>query len=235
MKKLDLLSMQKMKRVFNVLLLAMIILPWGFISCDKEDKDPIEDSSVVNTITAVVENGNDYKIDAVKAFIGNGEIINFETGEIASSDYKNGRFTLSLPQTIENQYLELLFDEDEMPDAIKISDVNVKACYLWIEAYQSGTEAGEFEYEYLSADETVGIETSYTYVDRDCSIKGSYSEIDEDETYNSTYNVSLKKGWNIVYVKRTESEKTNTYTYEATSSVQSGLKWYFYEYYRYED
>jgi len=231
MKKLDLLSMQKMKRVFNVLLLAMIILPWGFISCDKEDKDPIEDS-VVYTITAAVENGNDYKIDAVKAFTGTDEIINFETGEIASSDYKNGGFTLSLPKTIENQYLELLFEEDEIPDAIKISDVNTKFCYLLIVAYQSGTKAGEFEYKYLSADETVEIRAFYMYIDRDCSIKGSYTEIDEDETYR-TYNVSLKKGWNIMYVysRWTESGLRS----EATSSVQSGLKWYFYEYYRYED
>jgi hypothetical protein len=226
-----------MKKILNVLFLAMMLLPLSFISCDKDDKDT--DDSVIKTITASVEDGNDYSIDVVKAFVGDGETIDYETDGVASSDYKNGGFTLNLPEIIANQYLKPWIededDKEEIPDGIKISDVNAKVCYLSIVAYRSGIEVGEFYYEFLSEDETVEIESSFIYVDRDFSIKGSYSEEDEGEIFKYSYDVSLKKGWNILYFKSTASEKTKTYTYEVTAKVQGGLKWHFYKYYRYDN
>ena len=80
----------------------------------------------------------------------------------------------------------------------------------------------------------------YMYVDRDVTIKGSYTEKDEeimdgiygDAKYSA--NLSLQKGWNVVALKETMqinmAKETMTISAELTSSVPSGLKWFFNDY-----
>jgi hypothetical protein len=57
---------------------------------------------------------------------------------------------------------------------------------------------------------------SFIYTDRNVSISGSY----EDEGYAGTYNMSLKKGWNMMYT-------AYDFTLETTTTSVSGIKWYF--------
>jgi hypothetical protein len=200
-------------------------------SCDDDDKD---DKSVKGfSIQANVENGNDYNstIDAVRGLINADEEHDEETDsfywtghEVVNTDYKNGSFTLNLPQ-IEDQYLYPL---EGIPDGIKVSNVDVKGAGLLILAYKSGNAVGEFEYEKRSS--INNYLAGYIYVNGDASMIGSETEEYPSWTYNYDYDVSLTKGWNIIYFKYSESLTDKTSTEEVTSNSPSGLKWYFNSY-----
>jgi hypothetical protein len=62
------------------------------------------------------------------------------------------------------------------------------------------------------------------YADRDVTLIGSMSEDEDANVVTITYDLSLKKGWNLVYVTWTETE-TEINVVGTTTPVE-GLKWY---------
>ncbi|MDR2621645.1 MAG: hypothetical protein LBC48_03575 [Dysgonamonadaceae bacterium] len=201
----------------------------AFSSCDKDDDDNGGFNNMVqdNTITAVVENGNNYndKIDTVKIRAWDENTSSYKT--LASTDYSNGGFTLQLPATVSDHYLYELFGDDEIPEGVSVSNLDVKTLDEEIGAYQSDSEysIGEF---YHGTKDWYGM---LIYVDGDVNVTGSFTETEYDEYDDKTYtekikyNVHLKKGWNIAYAK--ETEKGTLREYEVSSQVPSGAKWYF--------
>lgn len=185
------------------------------MGCDKDDDDP--ETSVVagNKITATVSAPNVAKVKAMVYYEGEGDV----GGEsiIAECDYSNGGFTLTLPENVDAKYLETLSNY-EFEDGISISDKNVKTCSIDIYGYNAaGAEAGTFWYESKTC------EAGFMYVDRNVTVTGSHTYSDGEK---EVYNMSLVKGWNIVYM--TETEKDDVYTYTATTSNPGGLSWVFY-------
>ncbi|MDR2026337.1 MAG: hypothetical protein LBQ01_02105 [Prevotellaceae bacterium] len=170
-----------------------------------------------NTLTVAVENGGRYNslIDAVK--------LEIDDVALTSADYTNGGFTITLPESLNNWYLESF---GYIPSGITVSDSRVKVGYAYLEAYKSNSNVGLF---YRGTEEWEG---ELMYVDGDLSITGAYTDTEEYSgvTYMATekYNMHLKKGWNIIYGKVTESG--NSYTVDITTTVPSGAKWYFYSY-----
>jgi hypothetical protein len=186
----------------------------AFTSCNKDDDGP--EASPIESITATVENGSSYDLDQVKA------LIYYENGidEVVSGKYTNGGFTLALPKTIDAKYLELIFEEKELKDGMKVSDPNVKITLLdRIEGYKSGDRVGTFMYikEPSASSETEG---TVVYTDRDVVITGSVTL----SGYTEVMNISLKKGWNMMYYTETATEMTTS------TSDPGGLKWVFYQY-----
>jgi hypothetical protein len=218
-----------MKRNFFMMAFVCLFTVVALSSCSKDDDDENGKSGSIpdNTITATVENGNSYnsQIDIVKA-----EIWDYSTGEshvLASAEYKDGGFKLVLPASVGSQYLELL-DEEDIPAGITVSNKNVKSASVYeLDAYKSGDRAGWLY------NETGNWEGSLMYVDGDVTVTGTETDTDswEDsegthtETWIIQYSVNLKKGWNMVYIKETESG--NTETIEVTTTAPAGAKWYF--------
>jgi hypothetical protein len=213
-----------MKRHYFIMAFVSLFMVVALCSCDKDDdgddKKDENPTSVVenNTITAIVENGNSYndKIDSVKlkTYIRvNGK----ETQvELASASYSNGGFTLKLPATLSDAYLENAFED--MSDGVTISDPNIRTFDdYYIYAYnESGEEIGGFEYR-----NTSGWDGFLCYANTDVSVTG----IDTDEHGVYNYNIHLKKGWNIGYEKFVEID--GKYVEENTTIAPSGMKWYF--------
>jgi hypothetical protein len=206
-----------MKHKFLFMALAGLMTMPVISSCDKEDDDDDTGANGViinNTITVKVENGNDYneEIDEVKALAysrGSGH------NEVGSGAYSNGGFTLKLLESVSEEYLESVSPEIPVfPESITISNPDVKWASIDIVAYKSGNEVGGFYY----GNEDWG-EASFVYVTDDVSMTGT----DTDDGYVGTYNVHLKKGWNIMY-QSNDSESS----YELTTSVPSPMKWYYY-------
>ncbi|MDR2287162.1 MAG: Ig-like domain-containing protein [Prevotellaceae bacterium] len=188
------------------------------------------------TITATVENGSSFngEVDTVKAEIeyikSNGR---WDDYMLASAPYSNGGFTLKLPKEVSDLYLNAL-SEGEIPDSITVSNRNVKIGQVFLNAYESNYQVGNFYHG------TADWEGFLIYANGNVSVTGSntYTEINDfdgdgvpDETYTYTEkdNVHLKKGWNMVYTRETEKEN-NTYEYEMTTTAPSDAKWYFYFY-----
>jgi hypothetical protein len=232
-----------MKRNFLMKAFVCLFTVVALSSCDKNENEEEEAKSgaIGNTLTVAVENGNSYnsRIDTVK--LTSWDESAHTDREIASANYANGGFTITLPETVSSQYLEpitsLLYDYDEegVPSGVTVSNSEVKIydgadCF---EAYKSSRNVGEI---------MLVINESYfefygvlTYVDGDVSITGTGTETNNDYIYISEdgvaypdikYDVHLKKGWNIVYYKEIDYD----HLVEATTTAPAGVKWYFYSY-----
>ncbi|GHV66614.1 hypothetical protein FACS1894199_10410 [Bacteroidia bacterium] len=161
------------------------------------------------TLTVIVENGNSYNstISTAKLFIrpdGGDDV------EIVSGNYANGGFTINLPATLNASLVENL----EFPEAFTVSDSTAKVTGLRtsfrIYGYKDSEIVGRFYCK--SGDYDVKL----FYADKDVNISG---QILREDRNDSIYNLSLKKGWNLVYVLETSD------TYEVTTTSQGELKW----------
>jgi hypothetical protein len=202
---------------------ATILVALIFAGCDKSG------NGGDLKITASVENGSALNalIDEVRVT----EHIN-EDGEgtdviIATAPFKNGGFTITLPDKIDERLIELLFDET--PSSITVSNKDVAGIFLIDEfsAYKSNEYVGEIFCGYEQGTETnyMGVRVAYVFVDADVKVTGSYTD-PEDEDWTEIYDVNLKKGWNTVYLIETEDENgwSGTCT---TTKPSADLKWYF--------
>jgi hypothetical protein len=208
-----------MKRNFLMMAFVCLFTVAALSSCSKDDDDTGNISD--NTVVAVVENDSSYPgmIDIVQAEIWSEDGLHV----LASAEYKNGGFSLTLPESVNDRYLDP-FDEDYIPEAIKISNWDVKTGWIYLEAYNTAdVNVGYFYHK------TGGWEGELVYASGNVSITGSYTEEDDDgDTRTEKYNLNLKKGWNIVYANETKTG--NAYTLESTSTTPAGAKWYFYAY-----
>ncbi|KAA6337093.1 hypothetical protein EZS27_014805 [termite gut metagenome] len=217
--------MKNFKQVFFLMAMAVAVMASG---CDKLEEDGTKggDTSTPFVIQATVSTGG-VAVDTVKAFIWQyDEATDTESSfEVASGVYKNGGFTLNLPATVPAQYLQ--FWGENVPDGINISDSNAKGASLGdIEAYKGTERVGEFE-QWVRINANTEIRSQFMYVDRDVTITGSYTEKYGDWIETEIDNLSLKKGWNKVYVKHVESEINKTSTTEVTNTEPGGLQWHF--------
>jgi len=176
------------------------------------------------TITAVVENGNDYNsiISKVSAEVywetdDDGDYV-----EIASGNWSNGGFSITLPTPAPKLLKSMdgfFFDEPHVL-VTEFSDRDAKGTFVSFFAYGTdGRTAGKFEY--YKEDENSYIHVEFVYMDRDVTITGIHS------VYSAfIVNLSLKKGWNKVYYS--EIETANGLKGGLTTQEASGVKWHFY-------
>ena len=214
-----------MKKFCLLNVIACIFAGIVFISCDKSDDDP--GVSSITSITAQVVKGSDYDLDNVKAVMYYG---NDEKYMVAEGRYEIDKFTIILPSEVNGKYLENI--GDDMPDGIKISDASASIGAISIEGYKSGDYVDDFYYAKIEIGITEKslslIGGGFIYVDKDVTITGSYSEkTDDGMTLNVSFNVFLKKGWNIMYALLSMSDKNPAITIKAVTKDPGGLKWYF--------
>ena len=221
------------------LFLALGLTTAVFNSCDKDDdNDGGTNGGNASKITATNVINGSTKIKTVKA------LAYWESGDsdygsdaIAQAPYQNNGFTLELPATVGAKYLETI-DADDL-EGISVSDKNFKSCFLDdLRGYNGDDD--EIGYFYLEEENDDSEQyTSWIYVDRDVTIKGESKEIDEeyDQEYIEKYDLTLKKGWNLVYDSYTESYKNGRDVYSSTMSSKkpSGVNytWNFYDDYVY--
>jgi hypothetical protein len=180
-------------------------------SCDKDEDNSSESGAIQNNkLDIVVENGESHsaKIDTVRLEIYS----NDQSRDIVlvSAPYGSGKFTLNLPESISLQYIASLFDED-IPQGVNVSNPNVKGRNPNLYAYKSGAKVGRFRQK------AENVKGDITYADGDVKVTGSYTEKGEKVTFN----LDLKKGWNMMYAKSTTSGR------EVTTQAPAEVKWYF--------
>ena len=181
-------------------------------SCNGEDDNEDETiaTSVVTSINAEVT-GLNPSVTAVKVGFkseGEGGETIFRT--IGEGTFSNGRININLSQTGAPQVRRWYnFDDD---DAITSSNPNARVTmYEGIIGYDAnGKILGWFEYQHI-ARQSYGY---LTYSDSDVTVTGA-------SLSNTTWRVSLKTGWNIVYVTRFGP------TWEFATSDPGDLSWYW--------
>jgi hypothetical protein len=217
-----------MKKIMYVLAMAMI-LPIGFVSCDKDDDEGGNPGGgqVVTQITATnVTGDNTAEIATVKAFASWDTEEDWGEDVLVQAPYNEG-FTLNLPTTMASKYLEK--PGEDMPAGVTMSNTDVQTFFLDdIRAFtEDGGEMGHFylkDAPLTAVGYTTNYYTSWMYADRDVTITGEY--IDGDD-YLSTINLNLKKGWNVVYDSYTYTETGTSTTMTSQKPAGVGYSWDF--------
>jgi len=192
------------------LFLALGLTTAVFYSCDKDD-DNDGDTALKITATNVINGSTNIKTVKAKIYWESGEN-DYDEDAIAQAPYLNNGFTLELPTTLEAKYLETMDLE-----GIAVSDKNFKSYFLYdLRGYnEDDDEIGYFYLEEENGDNFYY--TSWIYSDRDVTMEG--------ENDGEKYNVTLKKGWNVVYDSYTDDG------FSLTSQKPSGVNytWNFYD------
>jgi len=210
-----------MNKKLHYLTAAAIAVAIAAAGCDKDDDDKLVSDAFDGKITAIVENGAAYnsQFSAVAAVVYIDTVPWYEIFAIGT--YANGGFTITLPATPNAKYLQAF---EEAPASINVSDKNAKAMSLSLVASNSaGNNSSDLIYGKVGSNSYTRV--AFMYADRDVTITGSYKEEEDGYTYEEHDNVSLKRGWNRVYVTVTETETSEKA--ELTTKPVSGVKWYF--------
>ncbi|MDR1199263.1 MAG: hypothetical protein LBK94_09695 [Prevotellaceae bacterium] len=146
-----------------------------------------------------------------------------DTEVVATAEYVNGGFTLTLPANIDSRHLKEMMGVP--PSGMTVSDMNAKLTV--IDAYgfigvKSGHRTGEFQY-ITAADIYDLTSVLFFYADRNVTWDGDY--IDNNGNTEVWDNVSFKKGWNTVYYTVIHhNDNTNT-SINSTTKPNVTLKW----------
>jgi hypothetical protein len=207
------------------------------VACNKDDDKKIPSGWFNGRITAVVENGNNYnsligKVAVIAEFRTDKKdewgYYEWDSEIIASNNWSNGGFTLTLPAMLDDKFLWDL--SDDFPTSLTLSDRNVKVSNaIWFRPYNSDGDCRVGWLDYGKEDENSYVVAFFVYADRDVIITGSHDDYccEECGTWFEVWNVSLKRGWNKIYA--TEKEVQGGWRAEYSTKAVSGLKWYFEE------
>jgi hypothetical protein len=210
------------KKVFALVLVAGFI----FGGCAKDEIDDVSNlvsGSFNGKVTAKVENSSAVHslvnvVLAVNDAGFKGSEFNCNTFDGAGSVYSNAGFTITLPTSGLSSYLKDVTDyfEDFMAQGekgkLKISNPSARIldvdffAFYYDEDEDEAYVAGWFFYATSAQRNTVCM---FVYVDSDLTV-----------TAGSAVTVSLKKGWNRMYLVG------NT----LTTKAPDGLKWYYEEF-----
>ena len=207
------------KVVLNYLVIAAFAVLAAFTSCNKDGDENV--GSVIDKITANVEGGAKYNGVITKVKLGTGNRDEKEE-VLATGNWSNGGFTIELPKTVDAKYLEPMFDEDNIPPTVTISNKDAKFCETWIIGYDKDDKYVDgFIYGNKNKEVNTHYWAEYIYADSDINISGTY----EDRVLS----ISLKKGWNVTYTTmscKREDEITRCTMERFLSTTVSGMKWY---------
>ena len=219
------------------------------VSCgDDDDDDPIVSITTAGELGGAVSGGSamDEKIDSVVCYVylndNNLDYFSYETEyELATATFKNGNFNVNLETPTEaclNPFLDVfgdVWDETTFTD-ITVSDSLVGVTdYLYFDAYKDGSYVGDLIRTNMTIDQYYEIPkkgwaiADYFYCDGDVTYeateKGNYD--DTDLKVVVTYDLSLKKGWNVVVwqCSGVTSEQVNMRVF--ANAEPSGMKWLF--------
>jgi hypothetical protein len=210
-----------MKKQQNLLIIALMAILFLAVSCGPKEKKT--DPSIINANT-IISGSSD--IVTVKALMYVYEAEEEEV--ITTTAYEKGGFKLELPKTLPNKFLYEIFEEFEDVEWITISDPKAKLAGTLLNAYsKKDKEMGEFYC--FGTNKRIWVDAFHLYADRDFSIKGKYIE----RYWSDEYNLSLKKGWNIVY----SVDEEYGWTLTTQKPADLIMEWAFEEnyYWRYAD
>ena len=216
------LKSQTSRRNFLRYIFALLTVSILFVGCKKDDAGSEgNDGNASKIIATNVTNGST-KIITVKAlqYLGYDIYTGYKYNVIAEAEYKNNGFTLELPATVSTKYLTSLLEEG-IPQGVTVSDANALGLKVndFICYDVNGKEIGLCSFQNSSSSNKIDYYTFWIYVDRDVTFKGA-------DKYMDTWDLNLKKGWNIVYDTYSYSSgESDAYTTQKPSGVN--YSWIF--------
>jgi len=200
------------------------------------------DTPFNRTITAVVENGNNYNnlISRVAITLWTDDDDSEHT--IATGTWSNGGFTITLPETLNTKFLTPVLEAFDQDQTIDISDISARwAVWNGFRAYnEQGRRVGRIHNkmggcagwnDVMCGDNTCwahAFEMFFVYADRDVTTAGELTFNNEYGSSTFNINMQLRAGWNKLYqtIEREETNGRHDNTALSTEPI-SGLYWSF--------
>ncbi len=213
-----------MKKIITLLTIAAFALV--AVSCGKDDGIPHDGgyTSLSGTIQNMPTSASKYTL---KAFIDG------PTAElaVATSDVVNGKFSLALPATVADKYLETAFDEEDIPANVTVSGIDTKMGFLELELYEGegGPDDAYVDDIVLAVSSVSGTsifaaQARPTYSNSVLTVTGSMTEKIEGVTGTVSFNMYLMQGWN--WMVQTVSISTTGASASSTTKLHGGMMWY---------
>lgn len=215
--------------------------------CEKVGELNGVETHVVTKIEAKVENASKYcNIVSVKLMVFALNIGDYI--ELASGDWKGDGFTMALPETVEQNYLQaseynrgLLEPIANSSLAMTISNRDVKAGTAHFYGVDKDGNFVTSFYPLKINESGAADEAFFSYVNSNVTISGHYeTEAVQDFEVNgimyialvktsTTYSVDLKKGWNVWWLSNIRCEQDFTITNKWSTAPVDKQKWYSFE------
>ena len=214
----------------TVSLCFIVVILFAANGCIKQEEPEFEYDSVVTKIEAKVENASKFSnVVLVKLMVydSNARLYN----ELASGAWKDGGFTIALPETLDPYRLHALkvngiWINLYSPPTMDVSNKNVNVLdeFLFLGVDKYGKVVANFRPspKVKNDDPNAAFYDTmyffYIYVDSDASISGSSKSVFDviatvdytgpmSWTKNTTYSIDWKKGWNVWWSSRTYDEQ----------------------------
>ena len=183
-----------------------------FVSSCKDK--PEEEKPQHWTVHAKVENAEEFSnVVEVRLMAGN--------TVLARSDFKDGSFTIELPEMVPQNYLRPFVTFTNLipmrPPKSLLNNKNVKAAHGYLKGFdEDGNFVGDLLLIKSSNDSQYVLYLGFfIYVDAFVTVLGS--------DRFSTYSITARKGWNILY--RTTNYDLETVDWSTTIPID-GMRWY---------
>ena len=229
--------MRYLSKLFFLTAMSMTV---AIVGCDKDDDDAPETSIVNNNISVTVPNVppevKNVKL-LVDCTINLDWVVDEETGEggfktnitgeeIEIGFYSGSKLTIDLPETLDNQFLDMTIKNIEVPDGISVSNCDSKGIGGFLVGYDNdGNQVGWFFYGKFDEEKERFLMAMLSYIDSDVIITGE-TTIGELIKAKAIYDCNLKKGWNFLYILFSGDEENGLVT-RTTTSNPGGLVWIF--------
>ena len=198
--------------------IALLAAGIAFSGCKKDDSIPT--SAFDGKLTAKVENAGEYPtVSKIKA-------LDWYGAEIVSAAYSNGDFALTFPQSPETKFLKLTH-EAFTSGGVGLEDGSYGCSHdgedfakcVIVDTFEAYDDSNNWVADALYA--KLGNPSStyaiFIYADQNISELWGHSKDNDIQV-----SISLKKGWNTVYVTYNSTTDKEVWS---TKEV-SGLKWY---------
>ena len=205
-----------MKNVVKIsILTATIAVAMIFFGgCSKDENPSLVSGSFNGTVAATVEGGASLTVNAVLAMNEAGINAGVFDGNVIGTGaaFNNGSFSITLPTSGLSSYLMdvTAFFEYFMQagDKGKIKVSNPSARVMDVDFFGF----------YVDSEENVYVKGFFTYktTDKATTCMFVYSDSDVNVTGSANVSVSLKEGWNRVYLSS-----------KITTKAPDGMTWYF--------
>ena len=190
-----------------------------------------DDPSIIRAENIIGDDFSEVVSVRVMSWYWDSDVEEDRTFILAEAPFVNNGFTLQLTNDIPESVLQPLY---EAPDNFVVSDKNAKLfalMYDWPFAFDSN---GDIIGRFILADmisENEAYIAIWLYADRDVTLKGT-SLVHECccERLEESWDVDLRRGWNIVYLNlyRNFDTRTGKNSYTTQRPAGMNLRWHFY-------
>ena len=232
---------RKNQQWLSMLVIAAFAISVAFTSCGKDGgggNGKGGEVGVVTQITAKIDNASEFSdiVQIKLVAVGTNDC-----GVLAEAEIKNGRFTLQLPETVPESFLDPISEATYIytfsfgiPEILTYSDNKAKVLvyghnYVIIGCFSSGKMGTIPEIRRRNNSEKL-----YIYTDRDVNVSGSgTSPGDGGPDLVLSVDLKLKKGWNVYYSVSGITSSPSPYIkveYRTSPAIGGDWQWYFFGY-----